>query len=55
MQNNLIVKVREIAAEHLGIDPDSLTDDVRFREDLGADWLDRTRIIDHYRGPDFGL
>jgi acyl carrier protein len=41
IQNNLIVKVREIVAGHFGIDPESLTDDVRFREDLGADWLDR--------------
>jgi acyl carrier protein len=45
MQNNLIVKVREIVAGHFGITPDSLTDDVRFREDLGADWLDRLELL----------
>jgi acyl carrier protein len=45
MQSNLIVKVREIVAEHFGIDPNRLSDDARFREDLGADWLDRLEML----------
>ena len=45
MQNNVTVKVREIIATHFGIDPGSLTDDARFRDDLGADWLDRLEVM----------
>jgi acyl carrier protein len=45
MQSNLIVKVREIVAEHFRIDPDRVSDDARFREDLGADWLDRLEML----------
>jgi len=45
MQRNLIVKVREIVAAHFRIDPNRLSDDARFREDLGADWLDRLEML----------
>jgi acyl carrier protein len=45
MRNNLNVKVREIIAGHFGIDPERVTDEARFREDLGADWLDRLEVI----------
>jgi acyl carrier protein len=45
MHNNLIVKVREIIAGHFGIDPGGLTDQSRFRDDLGADWLDRLEVM----------
>jgi len=45
MQSNLVVKVREIVAEHFRIDPNRLSDDARFREDLGADWLDRLEML----------
>jgi acyl carrier protein len=45
VHNNLTVKVREIIAAHFGIDPDSLTDDARFRDDLGSNWLDRLEVI----------
>jgi acyl carrier protein len=45
MHNDLIVKVREIIAGHFGIDPNRLTDDARFRDDLGADWLDRLEVM----------
>ena len=38
-------QVREIVAGHFGIDPNRLTDDARFREDLGADWLDRLELL----------
>ena len=45
MHNNLTVKLREIVAGHFRIDPDRLTDDARFQEDLGADWLDRLELL----------
>ena len=45
MHNNLTVKVREIIAGHFGIDPDSLTDVERFRDDFGADCLDRLVVM----------
>jgi hypothetical protein len=42
MQSN--VKVREIVAGHFGIDPKRVTDEARFHDDLGADWLDRLEV-----------
>ena len=45
MRKNLNVKVREIIAGHFGVDPDRVTDEARFRDDLGADWLDRLEVI----------
>jgi acyl carrier protein len=45
MHNSLAVKVREIVAGHFRIDPDRLTDESRFRDDLGADWLDRLELM----------
>jgi acyl carrier protein len=45
MQNDLSVKVREIVAGHFGVDPVCLTDEARFRNDLGADWLDRLEVL----------
>src|ERR1700721_514287 len=45
MQSNINIKVRKIIAAHLGVDPDRLTDNARFRDDLGADWLDRLEVM----------
>jgi acyl carrier protein len=45
VHDSLIAKVREIVARHCGIDPDRLTEDTRFQEDLGADWLDRLELL----------
>jgi acyl carrier protein len=45
MNDSLAVKVREIIAGHLGVNPDHLTDEARFRDDLGADWLDRLELM----------
>ena len=45
MQINVNNKVREIIAGHFGIDPARVTDEARFRDDLGADWLDRLEVI----------
>jgi acyl carrier protein len=45
MQSNINIKVRKIIAAHLGVDPTRVTDEARFRDDLGADWLDRLEVI----------
>jgi acyl carrier protein len=45
MHDNLTVKVRQIVAGHFRIDPDRLTDELRLRDDLGADWLDRLELM----------
>jgi acyl carrier protein len=45
MQSSLDIKVREIIAGHFGIDPEHVTDEAHFRDDLGADWLDRLEVI----------
>jgi acyl carrier protein len=45
VQSNINSKVREIIAAHLGIDPTRVTNEARFRDDLGADWLDRLELI----------
>ena len=37
--------MRSLIAEHLGIDAASLTDDARFRDDLGADSLDAFELL----------
>lgn len=45
MQQNVNRKVREIIASHFGIEPQRVTDEAHFRDDLGADWLDRLEVI----------
>ena len=45
MHDNPSAKVREIIAGHFGIDPERVTDEARFNDDLGADWLDRLKVI----------
>jgi acyl carrier protein len=45
MQGSINIKVREIIAGHFGIDPARVTDEARFRDDLGADWLDRLEVM----------
>jgi acyl carrier protein len=54
MNDSLAIKVRQIIAGHFGIDPDRLTDEARFSDDLGADWLDRLELMiaieDHVAG-----
>jgi acyl carrier protein len=45
MQNDLSVKIREIIAGHFGVDPICLTEEARFRDDLGGDWLDRLEVL----------
>jgi acyl carrier protein len=45
MQSSVAFKVREIIAGHFHVDPKQITDTARFRDDLGADWLDRLEVI----------
>ena len=45
MQGSIALKVREIIASHFGVEPQRVTDEARFRDDLGADWLDRLEVI----------
>jgi acyl carrier protein len=45
VQSSITLKVREIIAEHFDIDPKQITDEAHFRDDLGADWLDRLEVI----------
>jgi acyl carrier protein len=45
VRSNITLKVREIIAGHFHIDPKRVTDAARFRDDLGADWLDRLEVI----------
>jgi acyl carrier protein len=45
MNDGLTAKVRSVIAGHFRIDADRLTDEARFRDDLGADWLDRLELL----------
>jgi acyl carrier protein len=45
MQSNINIKVRKIISAHLGVDSTRVTDEAHFRDDLGADWLDRLEVI----------
>lgn len=38
-------RVKEIIVEHLGIDPEKVTLEARFQEDLGTDSLDEVELI----------
>ena len=45
MQQNVNRRIREIIAGHFGVDPKRITDEACFRDDFGADWLDRLELI----------
>lgn len=45
MSDNIKDQVKEIIVEQLGVDPDKLTDDAKFIEDLGADSLDTVELV----------
>ena len=38
-------KVKEIIAKELGVEPEKLTNDASFMEDLGADSLDTVELV----------
>jgi acyl carrier protein len=45
MNDSVTAKVRNVIARHFGINADRLTNEARFRDDLGADWLDRLELL----------
>ncbi|MEO2068360.1 MAG: acyl carrier protein [Desulfurobacteriaceae bacterium] len=42
---NIEQKVKEIVADRLGVDPDEVTPEASFVEDLGADSLDQVELV----------
>ena len=42
--SNISERVKEIIVKHLGIDPDKVTEDDNFIDDLGADSLDTVEL-----------
>ena len=45
MADELFDKIKDIIVDQLGLDPDKVTKDARFREDLEADSLDLVELI----------
>lgn len=45
MSDNIESQVKEIIVEQLGVDPEKLTPDAKFVEDLGADSLDTVELV----------
>ena len=41
----MLEKVREVIAEQLSIDPSTITEETKFKEDLGADSLDLFELV----------
>jgi acyl carrier protein len=38
-------RVRRLIAEYIGVDTKRVTDEARFSDDLGLDWLDRLELM----------
>ncbi len=45
MKKNVSVKVKEMVADHLGVDESKVTDEANFIDDLGADSLDTVELV----------
>lgn len=45
MAENTQEKVKDIIVEQLGVNPDQVTTDAKFIEDLGADSLDTVELV----------
>ena len=45
MAENIEERVKEIIADRLGVDPEEVTPDASFVEDLGADSLDTVELV----------
>jgi acyl carrier protein len=43
--SDVAAKVRNIVAQHLGVDAKRVSDEARFHKDLGVDWLDRLELV----------
>lgn len=44
-ESELFESIKEIIVELLGVEPEKITMDARFREDLGADSLDLVELV----------
>ena len=42
---DIATRVKELVAEHLGVEQDKVTDEANFVEDLGADSLDTVELV----------
>ncbi len=45
MSDNIESQVKDIIVEQLGVDPEKVTTDAKFIEDLGADSLDTVELV----------
>ena len=45
MADNTAAKVKEIIIDELGVDPEKVTNDASFVDDLGADSLDTVELV----------
>ena len=45
MAENITEKVRDIIVEQLGVNPEQVTKEAKFIEDLGADSLDTVELV----------
>jgi acyl carrier protein len=45
VHNDVDLQVRRIIAGHFGVEPQGVTDEARFHDEFGADWLDRLELI----------
>ena len=43
--SNIGERVKKIVVEHLGVEPDKVTDNASFIDDLGADSLDTVELV----------
>jgi acyl carrier protein len=44
-REDAVVALREVAVEVLSVEPDTVTEDARFKEDLDADSLDLVELV----------
>ena len=54
MNESIDARVREIIINELGVEPEKVTDDASFVEDLGADSLDTVELVMAFE-EEFGL
>ena len=54
MSESIEARVREIIINELGVEPEKVTDDASFVEDLGADSLDTVELVMAFE-EEFGL
>ncbi len=43
--SDIAERVKKIVVEHLGVEPDKVTDNANFIDDLGADSLDTVELV----------